>query len=146
MKTCYRCHKKKPLTEFYVCKQMSDVHFGKCKECYRIDVVTNRVKKLEYYRAYDHKRKNDPARREQRRRNSRRTTRLFPTKRNAHHIVWKAIRAKTLFKKPCEVCGNPNVDAHHDDYGKPLEVRWLCVRHHHAAHRKYDYDALLKKI
>lgn len=35
-------------------------------------------------------------------------------------------------KQPCEVCGKTKVEAHHPDYSKPLEVRWLCQRHHLA--------------
>lgn len=39
--------------------------------------------------------------------------------------------------RACEVCGRTrNVDAHHDDYAKPLDVRWLCRSHH----RKLHYD------
>lgn len=30
----------------------------------------------------------------------------------------------------CEVCGKTAVEAHHEDYSKPLEVKWLCRRHH----------------
>ena len=37
-------------------------------------------------------------------------------------------------RQPCERCGDPNADRHHDDYDKPLEVRWLCrschIKHH----------------
>ena len=36
--------------------------------------------------------------------------------------------------QPCEVCGEPRADRHHDDYDKPLDIRWLCrpchIRHH----------------
>jgi hypothetical protein len=39
-------------------------------------------------------------------------------------------RRGKLIPKPCEVCGDPKVEKHHDDYTKPLEVRWLCKRHH----------------
>jgi hypothetical protein len=30
----------------------------------------------------------------------------------------------------CQVCGNPKVEAHHDDYTRALEVIWLCKKHH----------------
>jgi hypothetical protein len=46
------------------------------------------------------------------------------------------IKAGKLIKLPCEICGiNENVEAHHDDYTKPMDIRWLC-RHHHREHHK----------
>ncbi len=39
----------------------------------------------------------------------------------------------TLTQKPCEVCGKMKSQAHHNDYSKPLEVRWLCPKHHKEA-------------
>lgn len=39
-------------------------------------------------------------------------------------------------RKPCEVCGG-RAQMHHEDYSKPLEVRWLC-RHHHMQEHKRD--------
>ena len=37
----------------------------------------------------------------------------------------------------CEACGKKCApDAHHDDYSKVLEVRWLCRRCHMALHRR----------
>jgi len=52
-------------------------------------------------------------------------------------MINNAIRNKKLFREPCEVCGIEKVDAHHDDYAKPLNVRWLCSEHHHQWHAKY---------
>ena len=41
-----------------------------------------------------------------------------------------------LIKDTCKVCGtNENVEAHHEDYSKPLEIIWLC-RNHHREHHK----------
>ena len=51
-----------------------------------------------------------------------------------------AIKMGKLVKEPCEVCGELKVHAHHDDYTKPLQVRWLCQKHHTELHEK------LKKI
>jgi len=38
-----------------------------------------------------------------------------------------------LIPKPCEVCGG-KAQKHHDDYSKPLQVRWLCRRDHMKEH------------
>lgn len=77
----------------------------------------------------------------------------------ARVMAQKAVRKGRLERRPCEwetevlaaadksvaaldagayseviVCGVEKTDAHHDDYRKPLDVRWLCRRHHRAAH------------
>ena len=45
------------------------------------------------------------------------------------------IRQGVLVRMPCEMCGTEqDVQAHHDDYYKPLDVRWLCRTHHREHH------------
>lgn len=46
------------------------------------------------------------------------------------------IRRGKLIPEPCEVCQADKVEAHHDDYDKPLSVRWLCRPCHLAHHGK----------
>ena len=41
-----------------------------------------------------------------------------------------------LIKQPCEVCGDPNSEKHHDDYAQPLTVRWFCNLHHRLFHKQ----------
>jgi hypothetical protein len=64
-----------------------------------------------------------------------------PEKRAAQVAVGNAVRDGKLVRQPCEVCGNPKSDGHHDDYSKPLEVRWLCRTHHMEHHRVYEVEA-----
>lgn len=49
-------------------------------------------------------------------------------------FVKKAITRGVLVPQPCEVCGQEKAHAHHDDYSKPLKVRWLCRKHHQQHH------------
>lgn len=53
-------------------------------------------------------------------------------KRIADGAVRDAKRSGALIPRPCEVCGlrKSKSEAHHEDYAKPLEVRWLCRYHH----------------
>lgn len=45
-----------------------------------------------------------------------------------------AVRQGKIKRQPCEVCGEPDAQGHHTDYSKPLEVRWLCAKHHREEH------------
>lgn len=52
----------------------------------------------------------------------------------AHLAVQRALASGALQKQSCEVCGHETVDAHHDRYDEPLNVRWLCRSHHIKLH------------
>jgi len=56
------------------------------------------------------------------------------TKYLARKRVEKALEYGKLKKEPCEVCREKDVHAHHDDYEKPLDVRWMCRVHHQEHH------------
>lgn len=130
-KKCFKCKEIKPYSEFYKHRQMADGYLNKCKCCAKIDAISNRNDKIEFYREYD------------RRRGARRTTEDLKNYRaknknkyKAHNLVNNAIRDKKLFKEPCEICGTEkDIHAHHDDYLKPLNVRWLCPVHHFEWHK-----------
>lgn len=56
-------------------------------------------------------------------------------KKSARKYTESCINIGMLIKQPCEVCKTEeNVEAHHDDYFKPFDVRWLCRAHHLAHH------------
>jgi hypothetical protein len=55
-------------------------------------------------------------------------------------IYWCALRQGRLVKGTCEVCGSAKVDGHHRDLDKPLEVVWLCRKHHRLEHMKNPID------
>ena len=57
-----------------------------------------------------------------------------PKKWWAHRATRSAIKSGLLVKRPCEHCGEPESEAHHPDYDRPLHVVWLCRAHHRAVH------------
>ena len=68
-----------------------------------------------------------------------------PEKIKAQNALNYAVSRGTITPEPCEQCGDfpflhdgrRGVHAHHDDYSKPLDVRWLCVSCHGKEHRRY---------
>lgn len=59
-----------------------------------------------------------------------------PEKHRARVQLHNAVARGKIQKRPCEVCALPKVEAHHDDYSLPLEVRWLCRTHHTMLHQR----------
>ncbi len=61
-----------------------------------------------------------------------------PEKTAAGRLLRYAVKAGKIIRKNCEKCGSIKSQAHHDDYTKPLEVRWLCSIHHAEFHRNQN--------
>ena len=136
VKRCFKCGKKKVLSQFYVHPRMADGHLNKCKSCVKLYVLERSKTRAgrEKIRAYDRLRFTFPSRklqmsiyREKRRLNS-------PGRYRANYAVNNAIRDGRLVRMPCEKCGSPKSQAHHNDYRKVFDVRWLCFRHHRELH------------
>lgn len=58
--------------------------------------------------------------------------------RSCHFKVYHAIKKGRLIRpETCEKCNEKKqLHAHHEDYMKPLEVMWLCIKCHHLQHNK----------
>lgn len=119
-----------------------------CKKCYAARVRENRLKNADHYREFDRRRAmlpervairiryaNTPAGKAAVQRAKDAWIERNGLKRAAHILVGNAIRDGKLMKQPCEKCGSKKAQAHHDDYTKPLDVRWLCTKHHREVHR-----------
>lgn len=165
MRPCTKCNEMKHLSEFYKQKGAKDGYRRICKTCarhsgvvryannaergrertrqYRIDnPEKERECHLAYVRANPEKvkeselkyRKNNPEKVNEYQRKYRKNN---PIKRKAQKAVSYAIQKGRLFRpENCSVCHNhSNIDAHHSDYAKPLDVIWMCGRCHKAWHR-----------
>jgi hypothetical protein len=147
MKICKRCNVDKPFKDFYVHKAMADGYLNFCKECTKSRVSKHRELNLEYVKEYDKKRAMIPKRVEARKLyaktddgkaakskaikkyHEKHTDRYF-----AHIAVSNALRDGKIVKYPCFICGNAKSQGHHPDYSRPLDVVWLCSKHHKQAH------------
>lgn len=78
----------------------------------------NREKYRAQKRAYYHKRKHD-----------------YRMQISARNAVNNAVNAGKLERGSCETCGAPKAEAHHEDYSRPMDIVWLCRKHHNERHR-----------
>lgn len=135
-KTCFKCKKCLPLTEFYKHSAMGDGLLGKCKECTKNDVSANRLKNIDRIRQYDRDRARNPERAKAAAEISANWRKEDKRRTKAHSAVAKALRAGFLSKLPCCVCGSDKSMAHHESYDAPLIVAWYCQSHHKARHKE----------
>ena len=151
-KNCFKCNIHQPLSEFYKHKAMADGHLNKCKTCTKIDVSKNRSENIDYYLEYDRARANVQKRVDARSAYSKTEDGMAAhriarqkwidsnkIKRAAQIMVGNAVKSGRLIKGvSCECCGKTNLrlNGHHDDYAKPLEVRYLCSSCHCKWHKE----------
>lgn len=146
-KVCFKCQAAKSLEEFYRHPAMADGRLNKCKECTKLDVRENYVKHIEYFREYERRRSHLPDRRVQATTYRQKRRSVNRVKFVASYLTTNAIRDGRLIRQPCESCGaTENIQAHHDDYSKPLEVRWLCFVCHRKVHGQLCYTEPLSRV
>lgn len=146
-KLCISCKLTLPLSEFYKHSEMADGHLNKCKEC-----VKAYQRKRPYSREYERSRAKLPHRvaarkeyaktdasKESRRRARKKWEQQNSTQKQANEAVGGALRDGRLTKpERCSHCGlKKPLQGHHEDYTKPLEVIWLCVKCHNILHAVY---------
>ncbi len=135
MKICPKCKEAKASTEFYKRKSnKKDLLQSYCKECRNDYQKEYRQSKrgIAFQKKYRQSEKYKKYQVEIARAYSKRN----PEKIRAKRIVAWAIISGRLKRMPCEVCGTLKAEGHHEDYSKPLDVRWLCRKHHVMRHKE----------
>ena len=150
MKACKTCKVEQPLGDFYKHAAMSDGHLNICKECTKDRVKSYREANIDRIREYDKARDSWPHRVAARReyiqtpagKRARQRASLKYRERDVDRYeakvkVGNAVRAGKLIRpEQCSECSSTHrIEAHHDDYNQPLNVRWLCSKCHKQWHR-----------
>jgi len=154
MKRCKGCGTEKPLAEFYKDSTSRDGVRGKCKTC--LLTATREYRKTEKgrqaailatrkYQSTDRgKLVLDAYKKSQDRWLAIRRywkTENYKMRNRVYARVRKALMTGKLIRQACEICGDPNSQAHHTDYSKPLDITWLCRIHHLAEHGRAAHAA-----
>lgn len=112
---CYSCHEYKLPNKFYIARGKGRGLSGYCRKCSKkhSSEYSIGVGRTVYFKQY--KAKN--------------LDRL-----RAKWKVANAIKAGKMKRGKCGICGKEKAEAHHYDYNKSLEVKWLCRKHHLDKH------------
>jgi hypothetical protein len=135
-KTCNKCHIEKPITDFFKGKS-PDGYCYLCKACCYKYTQKYRKSSPENYAKFLCRKRNRNADKERLYRTRYRKRHKEEVK--AQNILNCALRKRgsVIKRESCYVCDDVNSQAHHFDYNKPLEVIWVCPKHHKSIHKIY---------
>lgn len=136
VRRCCSCKEVKPLEKFGRDRTQSTGRGYRCNAC-AYATKAKRLRAVWNERARERIAKNPGPTREINRKAVRAYVERYPIKAEARAEVFRAKQRGELVPAPCEVCGKEKTHAHHDDYAKPLQVRWLCHLHHKAWHKEH---------
>ncbi len=135
MKICTKCGLAKDESEFHRQTTSKDGLKCWCKKCskkiahdYYLD-----NQKLIKERASKWKKDNPKRKAESAVKYSIKQRAEHPERKIARNAVNNALRDGRLKKEPC-LCGKTEVEGHHENYSKPLEIEWMCVKCHITLH------------
>lgn len=131
-RNCKICKVSKPLNTEYFYRKTPTTFDTRCKECHKNESRTMKREKYDpvKQRAKDIKRRQSGKAGE----NYQTMTNKYPEKYKARYTLRNYVRLGKIKKGLCEVCKDSKTQAHHDDYSKPLDVKWLCSKHHKEIH------------
>lgn len=134
-KVCNKCEVEKSINDFYNRSASKDGKAYTCKKCvYNVARQWRKVNAVIYKKHLTNwKKKNHERYLELQRKSQKNYYKNNPEKVKAHAEVQSAIKNGKMARHACEVCGNTVSEAHHHDYSKPLDVWWLCKKHHKMA-------------
>ena len=145
MKICKTCKQLLSVENFYSHKAMKDGRLNICKDCTRKRVGKHRIENIKTIQAYDRKRGKTKQRRDAVKKYQEENRAML----NEFKCAWRLankhkVKAQNkarvawlkglIQKNPCEVCGAIKVEGHHPNYDEPLNVIWLCKKHHAELH------------
>ena len=144
MKICSTCGVGKEHSEFQIRRASKDGLTASCKFCLSIREAAriDQPKRIAARLAVAMARRSDPDKKAIDEARGRDWAQRNRQKRAAHIIVGNAVRDGLLKKAlECERCGgNDQIEAHHEDYAKPLDVVWLCALCHGQRHREINAE------
>jgi hypothetical protein len=74
---------------------------------------------------------------------SMRTVKRYNRKNPQRVKAWRSAQSHYPMMEPCEVCGSKeNIDRHHDDPERELDIMFLCKLHHKARHRELEKEVV----
>jgi len=128
-KKCFSCGADKPLEELKKDTRRSFGRMSLCKICHNKKYSEyNKRTRIQQWARLLNWRKNNRQHVNSQSLNYQQTE-AGKIRKSANGKVYHAIKTGKIKKMPCEICGN-KAQAHHSDYDKPLNINWLCRKHH----------------
>ncbi len=134
-KRCRICQQNRPPSDFYDQPGSRDGKRNECRFCFSDAVCRRQRENGDRYKAYQR----------QWRKENQEMVRVYEhshaqsPERRARNSAKAAAKWGTIARpQECPRCGSQGkeIHAHHEDYSRPLDVRWLCEGCHFQLHRE----------